>query len=91
MTAKGWLTFLLYAIVSKKDVDIDAINFLKKEISKSFGLSEAEIKAIMQEAAKDSKLMEKLAEFRLIEESLALTEEKLYEAPEKHDTLNPKL
>lgn len=85
---KDWLTFLLYAIVSKQHADIE---FLKKEISKSFDIAEADIKAVMRAATKDHDVMEKLEEFILVKESLALMEEKLYEAPEKHDTLNPKL
>lgn len=88
MRVEDWLVFLLYAVVLKQYATID---YLKTEISKSFGISEADIKITMQEAAKNPEIIKKLEEFLAIKESLTLTEEKLYEAPEKHDTLNPKL
>lgn len=88
MQAKGWLAFLLYAVVLKQYATIDS---LKNEISRFFNISEADMAATMKEAAKDPEILKKLSEFLSIKESLTLTEEKLYEAPEKHDTLNPKL
>lgn len=84
--ARRGLTIMIFAMMLRRFATVDV---MLKILNDNFELSKADCGKIIRNAMADPEIIAVLND--LTPKNEALTEEKLYEAPEKHDTLNPKL